>query len=79
MDAGRWPGSFGLSSARPDPSLSVPRRDDLTSLARVASRRSGVYAVQISRRASRVDEAVREAITIGQEAKLPVVIHRTCR
>jgi N-acyl-D-aspartate/D-glutamate deacylase len=75
VDEGMRGGGFGLSSASIDPSGRFVDRETLTSLARVASRHGGVYAAQISRTGSQVDEALQEAIRIGREAKLPVVIH----
>lgn len=75
VDEGMRAGGLGLSSASIDGSGSFVGKQELRSLARVASRRGGVYSAQISTRGSQVDEAVREAIEIGQEAKLPVIIH----
>jgi len=75
VDEAMRAGGLGLSSASIDRSASFVGKEELTSLARVASRRGGVYAAQVSTRGSQVDEAVREAIEIGREAKLPVIIH----
>jgi N-acyl-D-amino-acid deacylase len=75
VDEGMRAGGLGLSSASIDRSGLFVGKEELRSLARVASRRGGVYSAHISTRGSQVDEAVREAIEIGQEAKLPVVIH----
>lgn len=75
VDDGMRAGGLGLSSASIDPSGSYVDREALTSLARVASRYGGVYAARISKTGFQVDEALGEAIRIGQEAKLPVVIH----
>ena len=75
VDEAMRAGGLGLSSASTDRSESLVGKEELTLLARVAARRGGIYAAQVSTRGSRVDQAVREAVEIGQRAKLPVVIH----
>jgi len=74
VDRGMRDGAFGLSSALIYPPGSYADTDELIALARVAARHSGVYASHVRGESFRVQEAVAEALRIGEEARLPVII-----
>ncbi|MGH9345672.1 MAG: N-acyl-D-amino-acid deacylase family protein [Vicinamibacterales bacterium] len=74
VDRAMRAGAFGLSSALIYPPGSYADTSELVALARVASRHKGVYVSHVRGESFRVEEAVAEAIRIGDEAKLPVVI-----
>ena len=75
VDRGMRAGAFGLSSALIYPPGSFADTEELVALARVASRHGGIYISHVRGESFRLEQAVQEAIQIGNEAKLPVVIY----
>jgi N-acyl-D-aspartate/D-glutamate deacylase/CubicO group peptidase (beta-lactamase class C family) len=67
-------GAIGLSSGLEYEVGSYASTEEVVSLARVAARHRGFYISHIRDEADRTLEAVREAIAIGEKAKLPVQI-----
>jgi len=67
-------GAFGLSSALIYPPGSFAQTGELIALARVAARFGGIYATHVRGESFNLMTALDEAITIGREADLPVVI-----
>jgi N-acyl-D-amino-acid deacylase len=67
-------GAFGLSSALIYPPGSYADTGELIALARVAARHKGIYASHVRGESFRVQQAIAEAIRIGEAASLPVVI-----
>jgi N-acyl-D-aspartate/D-glutamate deacylase/CubicO group peptidase (beta-lactamase class C family) len=67
-------GAIGLSSGLEYEVGSYASTEELVSLARVAARRGGFYISHIRDEADKTLEAVREAIAIGEKAKIPVQI-----
>jgi N-acyl-D-amino-acid deacylase len=67
-------GAIGLSSGLEYEVGSYASTDELVALARVAAKYHGFYISHIRDEADRTIEAVREAITIGERAGLPVQI-----
>jgi N-acyl-D-amino-acid deacylase len=74
VDRAMRDGAFGLSSALIYPPGSYADTDELIALARVAARHKGIYVSHVRGESFRVEQAVDEAIRIGAEARLPVVI-----
>jgi N-acyl-D-amino-acid deacylase len=74
VDRAMRDGAFGLSSALIYPPGSYADTEELIALARVAARHKGIYISHVRGESFRVEEAVAEAIRIGEEAGLPVVI-----
>jgi N-acyl-D-amino-acid deacylase len=68
-------GAFGLSSALIYPPGAYAKTEELVALARVAARHGGIYISHVRGESFRVKEAISEAISIGEEAGLPVVIY----
>jgi N-acyl-D-aspartate/D-glutamate deacylase len=69
-------GAFGLSSMLAMPPGSLATTEDITELCKVVARHGGIYSSHIRNEGTGVLEAVREAITIGEEAGVPVdIIH----
>jgi len=67
-------GAFGLSSALIYVPGSFAQTEELVALARVAARHKGIYITHIRGESFNLFNALDEAITIGREAALPVVI-----
>lgn len=67
-------GAIGLSSALIYPPGSFMTTDDLVDLARVAAAHGGIYATHIRGETDRLDQALDEALTIGRDANIPVVV-----
>jgi len=65
-------GAMGLSSGLEYEVGSYASTEEVVSLARVAARHRGFYISHIRDEADRSLEAIREAIAIGEKAKLPV-------
>ncbi|MEY4634675.1 MAG: D-aminoacylase [Acidobacteriota bacterium] len=65
-------GAMGLSSGLEYEVGSYASTEEVVSLARVAARHGGFYISHIRDEADRSLEAIREAIAIGEKAKLPV-------
>jgi N-acyl-D-aspartate/D-glutamate deacylase/CubicO group peptidase (beta-lactamase class C family) len=74
VDEGMRQGAIGLSSGLEYEVGSYASTDEVVALARVAARHGGFYISHIRDEADKTLDAVREAITIGQRAKLPVQI-----
>jgi N-acyl-D-amino-acid deacylase len=68
-------GSFGFATALIYPPASYTTTDELIALARVAAKYGGVYISHVRGESFRVKEAIGEAIQIGEQAGLPVVIY----
>ena len=67
-------GAIGLSSGLEYEVGSYASTEEVVALARVAARHGGFYISHIRDEADRTLEAVREAIAIGEKARLPVQI-----
>jgi N-acyl-D-aspartate/D-glutamate deacylase len=74
VDQAMRDGAFGLSSALIYVPGSFASTEELVALARVAARHQGIYVSHIRGESFRVFEAIDEALGIGREASLPVVI-----
>ncbi len=68
-------GAFGLSSALIYPPGSFMTTGDLVELARIAAAHGGIYVSHIRGETHRLLTALDEAVTIGREAGLPVVVY----
>ena len=68
-------GAFGFATALIYPPASYTQTDELVALAGVAARYGGVYISHVRGESFRVKEAIAEAIAIGRQAKLPVVVY----
>jgi N-acyl-D-aspartate/D-glutamate deacylase len=69
-------GAFGLSSQVMMPPGSLATTDDLVLLAGPAAKHGGIYSTHIRNEGLGVFDSVKEAIAVGERAKLPVdVIH----
>lgn len=76
LDEAMQQGAFGMSTLMAMPPGSLATTDDLVELAKVVARRGGIYSSHIRNEGTDVMEAVREAIAVGERAKLPVdIIH----
>jgi N-acyl-D-aspartate/D-glutamate deacylase len=72
-------GAFGLSSSLIYPPASFSDTHELVELAKVAAQYGGIYASHIRNEADDITKALREAETIGEQAKIPVEIwHLKC-
>jgi N-acyl-D-amino-acid deacylase len=67
-------GAMGLSSGLEYEVGSYASTDEVIALARIAAKHSGFYISHIRDEADKTLDAVREAIAIGEKAKLPVQI-----
>jgi N-acyl-D-aspartate/D-glutamate deacylase/CubicO group peptidase (beta-lactamase class C family) len=74
VDAAMADGALGLSSGLEYEVGSYATLDELVALAGTAAKRGGFYITHIRDEADKTLEAVREAIAIGEQAKLPVHI-----
>lgn len=74
VDQGMRDGAFGLSSALIYVPGSFAKTDELVSLAKVAARHKGIYISHVRGESFNLFNAIDEAIGIGRDAKLPVVI-----
>ncbi|MGE0042566.1 MAG: amidohydrolase family protein [Vicinamibacterales bacterium] len=75
VDQAMRAGAFGLSSALIYPPGSFASTDELIALARVAARHDGIYVSHIRGESFNLFPALDEAIAIGREAGLPVVVY----
>jgi N-acyl-D-amino-acid deacylase len=76
VDGAMKDGAFGLSTMLAMPPGSLATTDDLVELCKVVARHRGIYSSHIRNEGTGVFDAVREAITIGERAGVPVdVIH----
>lgn len=67
-------GAFGLSSALIYPPGSFADTEEIVELARVAAAYGGIYVSHIRGETDRLPAAIDEALAIGRDADLPVVI-----
>ncbi|MGE3490032.1 MAG: amidohydrolase family protein [Vicinamibacterales bacterium] len=67
-------GAMGLSSGLEYEVGSYASTEEVVSMARVSARRGGFYISHIRDEADKSFEAIREAIAVGEKAKLPVQI-----
>ncbi len=74
VDQAMRDGAFGLSSALIYVPGSFAKTEELIALARVAAKHKGIYITHIRGESFNLFNALDEAITIGREAGLPVVI-----
>src|SRR5207249_5928002 len=68
-------GAFGFATALIYPPASYTKTDELIALARVAAKYGGIYISHVRGESFRLKEAIGEAIEIGKDAGLPVVIY----
>lgn len=72
MEEGAW----GMSIMVAEPPGLLATQDDLVELAKVAARYGGIYSTHIRNEGTGVFDAVKEAVAVGERAKLRVdVIH----
>lgn len=74
VDEAMRQGAFGLSSALIYPPGAFAATAELVDLARVVAARSGVYVTHLRGETGRLSAALDEAITIGRDARIPVVV-----
>jgi len=74
VDQGMRDGAFGLSSALIYVPGSFAQTDELVALAKVAARHRGIYITHIRGESFNLFNALDEAIAIGRDGGLPVVI-----
>lgn len=67
-------GAFGLSSSLIYPPGTFASTAELIELAKVASSHGGFYATHMRNESGRILEAIEEAVSIGEQAHLPVEI-----
>src|SRR5262249_1652312 len=75
LDRAMQQGTFGFATALIYPPASYTNTAELVALAGIAAKYGGVYISHIRGESFRVKEAIAEAIDIGREAGLPVVIY----
>src|SRR5262249_6890022 len=75
LDRAMQQGAFGFATALIYPPASYTNTAELVALAGIAAKYGGVYISHIRGESFRVKEAIAEAIDIGREAGLPVVIY----
>jgi N-acyl-D-amino-acid deacylase len=75
VDRAMRDGAFGLSSALIYVPGTFAKTDELVALAKVAARHGGIYISHIRGESFNLFNALDEAIGIGRDAKLPVVIY----
>lgn len=69
-------GAFGLSSMLAMPPGSLPTTADYVEICKVVAKHGGIYSTHIRNEGLGVLDAVKEAITIGEQASVPVdIIH----
>ncbi|MCG0276218.1 MAG: D-aminoacylase [Thermosediminibacteraceae bacterium] len=73
-------GAFGLSTGLIYPPGSFAETGEIVELCRVAAENGGIYATHMRDEGERLEEAVEEAIAIGEKAGIPVEIshHKAC-
>jgi len=74
VEQGMRDGALGLSSGLEYEIGSYATTDEIVALARVAAAHGGFYISHIRDEADRTLEAVREAIAVGEQARIPVQI-----
>jgi N-acyl-D-amino-acid deacylase len=74
IDEGMKAGAVGLSTGLIYPPGAFARTDEVVACAKVSARHGGIYVSHIRNEANQLMQAVEEAISIGEQAKLPVQI-----
>lgn len=74
VDQAMRDGAFGVSGPMNDSPGSFAKAPELVALARVAARHKGIYGSRLGGKTSNVFEALDEAVEIGREANVPIVI-----
>jgi dihydroorotase/N-acyl-D-amino-acid deacylase len=75
LDRAMRAGTFGLATALAYPPASYTTTDELVALAEISASHGGLYASHVRGESGRVFDAIAEAITIGERAKLPVLVY----
>jgi N-acyl-D-amino-acid deacylase len=75
VDRAMRDGAFGLSSALIYVPGTFAKTDELVTLAKVAAKHKGIYITHIRGESFNLFNAIDEAISIGRDAGLPVVIY----
>jgi N-acyl-D-aspartate/D-glutamate deacylase len=75
LDLAMQQGAFGFATALIYPPASYTKTDELVALAKIASKHGGIYISHVRGESFRVKDAIGEAIQIGREARLPVVVY----
>ncbi len=76
LDEAMRDGAMGLSTMLAMPPGSIATTDDLVELAKVASKRGGIYSTHNRNEGTEVLAAIDEAIAVGERAGIPVdIIH----
>jgi N-acyl-D-amino-acid deacylase len=75
VDQAMRDGAFGLSSALIYVPGTFAKTDELVALAKVAAKHKGIYITHIRGESFNLFNAIDEAISIGRDAGLPVVIY----
>ena len=76
VDGAMKDGAFGLSSMLAMPPGSLATTDDIVALAEVSAKHHGIYSSHIRNEGTGVFDSVKEAISIGERAHIPVdIIH----
>jgi len=75
LDRAMQQGAFGFSTALIYPPASYTNTDELIALAKVASKYGGVYISHVRGESFHLKDAIAEAIQIGEQAHIPVVIY----
>lgn len=74
VEQGMMDGAVGLSTGLIYVPGTYAKTDEVVALARVVARHNGLYATHMRNEASQIVEAIRESISVGEEAGLPVEI-----
>lgn len=75
LEASMAQGTFGLATALVYPPASHTTTDELVAIVEIAAKHGGLYASHVRGESGRVFTAIGEAITIGERAKLPVLVY----
>ncbi len=75
LDEAMRQGAFGLSSALIYAPAAYAATDEIVALARVAARHGGRYVTHIRGEGDRLETALDEAVSIGEQAGVPVVVY----
>src|SRR5215510_9216602 len=75
MERAMQQGAFGFATALIYPPSSYTNTNELVEIARVASKYGGIYISHVRGESFRVKDAIGEAIEIGRQAGIPVVVY----
>jgi len=67
-------GAFGISTGLPYPPGIFSKTEELIELSKVVAKYGGIYATHLRSESDGLLEAIKEAIKIGEEAKIPVQV-----